>query len=708
MTKVQFLKPVEYYQRNIDPITDYVNQSSFYLSKMTDSNLTDCKNKLLNHLRVNKTSAFADPAVHFFNRNDVKDRERRVERLSTVIKEIKNNNEILTPTFTTYIHPTIEESDISAFIEHNVAKRSKSKNESFEYKAAGNVVMTLFKNNEQNNMKNYNNSMSGAFASQGTVFLNPTGHSTLTSVTRTESSLGNASNEKIISGNRHYKDPLTTLNNLIYITSTLDREAISKVINKYSLKIPTINDVNDCVRWSTDFYWRDPLNYKLIENFIDKLDDIERAGIVYTGDLFHIRKHNEDFTRLLLKDLSSKITEIIYDNPTEIIHSVDEQMVNYAHLICMSEMRGKGKKYNELSKESLNTLAATCKNIENVVVKYFDFFETLFLSNVIPSSTAYISTMMRRSVVLSDTDSTMFSTDDYVQWYFKELKFNDESYALAGAVMFIATQCIAHCLAIFSANMNVDRAKIFKIQMKPEYTFPLFAQSPVAKHYFTWKIVQEGNVFDEPEMEIKGVHLKNSALPKSIVTESQSRMKEILTTVTNTGRYELLPEIKRVANLERHIKQSLLKGELEFYKQSKIKDKGAYSLGPERSPYQHHILWETVFQDKYGKIEQLPYSVIKIPTTLVNSIKLKEWLENIEDRDIGRKLNGWCVTFEKKALPTMYISVQHVLAYGIPKEIIPVINFEKIILDLTVSRRMILETLGFCPKHRILISSMGY
>src|SRR5574343_95734 len=417
MTKVQFIKPLEYYQRKLDPIGDYIAQNSFYLSKMSGKDINVCKQELLTYLKNNKQSAFKDPNVHFFNRNNVKDRERRVEKLSSVIKEVKNNNEILAPTFTTYIHPKVEESDVSAFIEVNVVRRSKSKKESFEYEANNNHVMALFKSNEEKNMKNYNNSMSGAFASQGTVFYNPTGHSTLTSVTRTESSLGNSSNEKIIAGNRHYKDPLTTLNNLIFIASTVDKSTFIKIIEKYNLYIPSINDVHDCIKWSTDFYWRDPVNYLEIEKFVEKLDGIERAAIVYTGDLFHIRKHNDEFTKKLIYKLSRKISGVTVDNAIKVIHSIDEQMVNYAHIICLNEMKGKGKKYEELDADTLNTLAATCINIESVVSEYFDFFESFFLTNVIPSSTAYISNMVRRAVVLSDTDSTMFSTDDWVMWY---------------------------------------------------------------------------------------------------------------------------------------------------------------------------------------------------------------------------------------------------------------------------------------------------
>lgn len=102
--------------------------------------------------------------------------------------------------------------------------------------------------------------------------------------------------------------------------------------------------------------------------------------------------------------------------------------------------------------------------------------------------------MVRRTVVTSDTDSTLFSTDEFVNWYFNDMIFTDESFALTSSVAFISTQCIAHSLAILSANMGVDESKLFTLSMKPEYSFPVFIPTSVAKHYFTTKTIQEGNV----------------------------------------------------------------------------------------------------------------------------------------------------------------------------------------------------------------------
>jgi hypothetical protein len=480
------------------------------------------------------------------------------------------------------------------------------------------------------------------------------------------------------------------------------------VMQRYNLVYPTVEQVLDCIHYSSDLYWKDPKQFKKIEDFVNKLDAIERAAFVYCGDFYHIRLLNDQFTRNLLASISRKIPGVPVEDPLKRIHKFDEQIVNYAHQICMKELKGFGKDYDKLPPQDLLTLIATCQNIENVVIEHKDFINAIFLTPTVPASTSYITSMIRRTVVLSDTDSTMFSIDDWVLWYRGSLPFDDESYALAGSVMFIATQCIAHCLAIFSANLGVEREKLHLLAMKPEFVFPLHCQTSVAKHYFASIAVKEGNVYPKHKSEIKGVGLKNSAAPKELIKDSQAKMVEIMETIHAGKKISLTRELKRVADIERKIKESLLKGNVEYYKQSKIKAAEAYARSAEESPYAYHIFWNAVFAPKYNPVEVPPYGVIKIPLLTDNPTKLKKWVESIEDKELATRLAEYLIKTGKKALGTFYISSQYVKSNGIPEEFKPIINFKKIALDLTSQDRMILETLGYYPKVDWLISELGY
>lgn len=703
-----FLKPAEYYQRKINPLVQYVDQSSFYLSKMTGRDLQACREFIVTGIKSKQFPGMTDPHVTYFERDENCDRHKLHTSLTNYISGVVSNQEILVPTFTSYVPAETRRSILVEFIDNNVKIRSKAKKEAFVAKAEGKTDLYIMKNNEQDNRKRYNNSMSGAFAAGGSILNNPTAHSTLTSITRTESSLGNASNEKIIAGNRHYRSPDVTLANLISITSAIDRQELSGVIQKYSLTYPTVEQTLDCIRYSSDLYWRDIKAFCKIQALVEKLDPVERAGFVYIGDLYHLRQLNPEFIRNFVTRLSCKAVPAAVPGARELIKTIDEQVLNYAHLVCFEEIKGIGKDYSKITDVAIGTLYSTCLNIVQVVQEYKDFINAIFLTDNIPASTAFISNMVRRSVVLSDTDSTMFSIDEWVNWYFGQVIFTPEAFALAGSIMFIATQCIAHTLAIFSANMNVERRKLFLIQMKPEFCFPLHCQTSVAKHYFASISMKEGNAYKQNETEIKGVHLKSSAAPIALVKDAQSKMVEIMAKIQSGKKISVVQELQRVASIERKIKESLLNGAVEFYKQSKIKSPEAYALGPEQSPYLHHMLWEAVFMPKYGAVEAPIYSVIKIPTVLENPTAMKKWISSIADEEFRQRLVPWLLKYKKTVLPTFYLSSQYVKSNGIPMEIKSVIDVKRITLDLTKTDRMILETLGHFPKSGWLVSETGY
>lgn len=705
-----FIKPNEFYVRKINPIKQYIEQTGFYLSKLSGKDFTTCCKLVKDNLKKDQFPQIINPIVRHYHRGDNLDKDVREIPLTSYINEIIDEERVLAPTFTTYLSTKKKESPLVGFVDQNKRNRSKAKKEAFKAKAEKKMDLYNAKHNEQNNMKLYNNALSGAFATEGCIVHNPTAHSTLTSTTRLESSISNSSNEKLIAGNRHYFNKDLILNNLISISYISDKQIIRDVMLKYNLHYPTVEDVIDCIKWSANFYilYFNPVDHKEIYDFILTMTPEERAAFVYVSDLYHIRKYNDSFIREFIRRSSLKVTNKIYDDPYGQIKSINEATVNLGHIICMSEVKGIGKDYSKISKEAMSILVGTCENIDMVFNDYKDFIEAFFLTENLPMSTSHIPNMIRRSVVLSDTDSTMFSVDEYIQWYFGDIYFSDETFAVSGVIMHMATQCIAHLLAIFSANANVDRAKLFDIAMKPEYAFPVFAQTSVSKHYYTYKIIQEGDVFEKPEMEIKGVHLKNSAMPKNLVKAAHEKMKNILFTVASNKKIRITDEIKEVANLERSILSSVINGEPIYYKKSKIKNATSYAQGPDKSPYARHVFWNNVFGPKYGTVSEPPYVVIKIPTKLVNKTELGNWINNIEDKELSDRLFNNTLKQGKQNLPTIYISLQYVTSYGIPPEILRIVDTDRIILDLTNTNRMILESLGFFIKPNLLLSGIGY
>lgn len=703
-----FLWSEEKYQQNINPVQQYIQQAGKYLSIQKGISTKEAESFITKLLRTKGATKFNDPTVTFFERDASWIRSVKSGPLSGYLKSAIDNGEVIVPTLTTYCPAEEHSSLVSVFMKRNAGRRGVLKKQAQEEQQKGNLELAYQLNNQQDNAKRNNNSMSGSMAAQGSIFENPTGHNTLTSITRCMSSLSNALNERMIGGNRHYFDAAMAINNMTAVVQTMDEELVEKAVKTYGLAVPTPEDIVNIVARSADKYWRDKRHLNKVYRYASRMNDWERCAVAYTQDLYHIRTLNQGFMRRFIDDFATFDTSIQIDDPAAYLNKADPLITNYAHQVFVSMLRGAPKDRRDWPKENALKVAQSAATIARSVQKYKLLIDAFLTVETVPCSTAYISHMARETVVLSDTDSTMFSVDDWVIWYFGDLQFSDHAFAVAGSIMFVATQLIAHAMAILSANMNVARDKLFVLAMKPEFAFPVFAQTPVAKHYFCSVSVKEGAVYKEHDYEIKGVHLKSSSSPASIILPSQDRMKGILTDVYNGKKLDLHSEITRVADLERQIINSIRNGKSEYLKRIFIKAAASYGEGPEKSNYRHHVLWNEVFGPSYAMVEAPPYVVLKFPMTTTTKTRMKTWIDSFSDIGLANRYRAYLERTGRTEVPTMYLSKDFLEGYGIPNEIMRAVDTRKIVLDLTVTDRMVLETLGYRPKFETLLSEQGY
>lgn len=687
-----FYKSKNSYSNQLDPVKGYIKQLTTYLSIQYSLSTEEARNKAVAILK----STFKDKQVKFFQREDNGD---RTVQDTTLLKYIQSNiqdKNVLAPTFTSYTNASKGKSILAEFIQVNVKRRSKAKKEAQIAKAESNTDLFEFKNSEQSCMKVYNNSLSGIFGQDKAIVHNPTAHSTLTSVTRTMTSLSNATNEKLIAGNRYLPRPIDAFNSIVYTLTYANLDTIESTITKYNMYLPTVEDTVRVLQYSTDLYFNDKEYYRTkIIPFLSKLTSYQLAAIVYTGDLYHIRVYNPSIVHTILTELITPIdpTGVLEDYTT--VYSIDESILNFAHTVLYSQVKGYGKDYSKMNTIGLTSaIQNTANNITSTLFKYKDFFNTFFLHEVFPTNSHKLSNCRRRVVIVSDTDSTCFTLDEWVEWYKSEYILDDTSIALAGCISYIASQVIVNSLAIVSKSMNVSEEMIGVLAMKNEFMWSSISPCEVSKHYYALTIIQEGNVFKEPELECKGVHLKNSAVPSHVLSIGKNMMNSILDKVNTNSKVDLIDTLRTISDLEKHIVESVSRGESLYLKKSKIKNKEAYAQDEFKSPYQRHQLWVDVFSNKYGDIQDPPYEVIKIPTIMTTTVKLKEWLDSIEDTELSDRLRNWLLKYNKKDMPTFYLNEEYVLGNGIPKEILSIIDIKRIVLDITLQHRTILSTLG--------------
>ena len=693
MSDNPFVLPANEYRRNLNVLKTYVEDSSKYLSIMTGRPIEECTEFIRKQLRPGGEFAFKDPDIIYTEREENGDRVKKMGKLSIYINDAIKNKELIAPTLTTYLNPNQKKSLLVDFIDANIKARSTAKKAMFVAKVAGNKTLATLKDIEQTNKKTSNNSLSGAHVSASTPLYNKTAHSTLTSNCRSTSGYGNANNEKFLCGNRHYWSPDIVRNNIISIINHSDYTAIDHAMGEFGIRYPTVQETMDCIKYSTNLYWKTRSEHTRIEALVNKLTDIERAAFVYTGDLYHLMKFNDDVVRRFISKLSTKV-EIEHPDPKTIIDKANDDIKSLVNQIFSEEMKGKSIK-DVVNTPIYSYLASTIENVNNVVNEYRNLIRAFWVTENVPASLGFFPDSIRRAVVTSDTDSTIFTVQDWVVWYQGKLVFNTVSTAIAATVIYLASQTITHILAKMSANFGIEQKRLFQIAMKNEFSFPVFVPTGVAKHYFASISCREGNVYNEHETEIKGVHLKSSNAPKVINEEAKKMMNYILDTIADNKKISLNFIMKWIADIERRVVTSLKSGSHEYYRSGQVKAPSSYVEAEAANPYQQYLLWEEVFASKYGHASMPPYSSIKVGVDINTPTKTKEWLMAIQDREIATRLEQWLTNKKAKNFGGTFMLPEEIVASkGIPEEIASVIGIRKILIDTTGIFYLILETLN--------------
>jgi hypothetical protein len=697
-----FISKAEEYQRDINPLRDAVHQHANHLAIMAGIPYDQARQFVKQQLSEGGDFPLQEPNAVFLERDfDTGDREEGVMSMSQYIGEILQQEQIFAPTFTTYHNPRVRLSPLSKFQDDNVKSRGKAKKamfvaeqdegeESFNYK---------FFKGSQTTEKLANNAVSGAMVSEHNPITNKTGHSSLTSSCRQTSAYGNANNERFLASNRHYWSYDVTRYNIISIISHTDLKAVEQVMEKYQLHYPTAEETFEVVYRSAKLYWNSKPGYNRIRDLINRLTPVQRAAYVYTGDMYQLKEFNDDFVRAFMGRLIQRVDVPVAD-PASVIKKWPEDFLNLAKQLQPEVTKGKSLKDIQTNDpHGYGLVAAQTERIAITLWHYADLIRTFWATDNLPASIAMLPSSLRRVVLVSDTDSTIFTTQDWIIWYCKQVKFDATYDAICATMIFLASQSIVHILAKMSANVGIGRDHAFTIEMKNEFKFDVFALTQLGKHYYAQISCQEGNIMKKLKKEIKGVHLKSSNAPKALVKQNENMMLAIMDDIMTTGKISALKYVKEVADLERSIVESIRKGEFKFLKLSTVKDPAAYKNGAETSTYKQYGMWNDVFGQKYGKIAPPPYKAIYVSLELDSKTKTNNWLEKMPDQTIAAAMRNWLEENNRDKITSLQLPLPIVSSKGIPDEIMNAVDVRKIVQKATAMFYLVLETIGFYFNH---------
>lgn len=690
-----FVRDIDEYQRDFDIQESYYRQTALGLARKFNRPFEECLDYVKTVTSSDALLGFEDPPMKYIGRDDNGDRQFMVTSFLKFLNTVEKNDLIMSPSMTVYLPPKVKRSLSAKYIRVNVANRNRQKHEKFLAGEAGDNDLKNYKDNEQKTSKIKNNALSGAHNSESTVLFMPTIHSSLTSTCRTATGYANANNEKVLAGNRHYWSPDIVEANIVAICDLADLTLLEKVMGDFNLTYPSTDNVVNMVVRSSEHYWRDSRRQEDIVRLIDGLTPLEKAAVLYIGDLYHVRELNSQFMRTFLEKLSQRPTQAI-DNPKEHVEALISEEEALVGLLCPDLTGGKALgSFDKMDEANKGHVGATAKHVKDVLNEYRDFIKVMLVSDVMPASVAHLPTVIRRVALTSDTDSTIYTVQEWKQWYGGEISFRPDLVNIGHAISFLTSTSITHLLAKMSANMGVAKEQLHQYAMKSEFYFPVFALTGRAKTYFAFIGAQEGQVYDDYEIEMKGVVFKGSNSPQFITDAVNEMIRNILQTVRDDKELDLAGHLKDIADMERMIFESLRKGDVMFYKTGEVKPAEGYKREPVQSPYFHYMLWKEVFGDKYGDPGEPPYGCLKVSIDIKTKKDFQAYLDRINDPAIKERL---CTFLAKhnKAMPGSFMIPRAIVeSNGIPDEIIQAISTRQIVSNLMEPFMVLLETLGY-------------
>ncbi len=697
-----FVNNRDEYTRDLNIGSAYVIQSATYLQLMTGDTFEDCVKFVKDTIKPGGVRAAKDPEIISLEQRTPGNRLRYERTFMEYVGEVIDTNRILSPSMVCYERPEVNKSISAAFIEGGINDRKVAKKEMFVARQKGDKILEYIKDCEQNSKKIGINSVSGMHGFSGNILYVASGHSSLTSMCRTATGYGNANNERFISGSRHYWDSEIVIANILTIITNTDYAQLEQVMDKYGIVYPSAEQALECVERSTQLYWRNEKELDRIYLLLTKLSPSQRAAFVYSGDMYHLAKFNPELVREFLGALTEAQTGKSVEDPKATIGLMDDDLKAFVNLLCahildtyVDDKDEEQSKTHDWLRENDPTgyqeLAATARNTIDVIARYADMIRALWVPKHMPPTVANIRSIIRRTALASDTDSTIFTTQEWVKWYTGSYKRTREGDAIWYAMTYLTTQCIIHVLAQLSGNLGVTKKDLHRLAMKNEYAFPVFSLTSRAKHYYAYMSAREGNVYSEYDDEIKGVALRSSLVPPHVIKHAKQLMHEVLTAADKSEQLSLRYVYGVIYEFEQDIITSVAKGESRYLKTAQVKEK---YKNMDSSPYQHYLLWEEVFAPKYGNTPPPPYQAIKVPLEVNNKTEMVNWLAGMEDKELAARFTKWLLERNKDKMSMLLLPTSILGGIGMPPEIMSGVNLRKLSYETLEAFYLILESLG--------------
>lgn len=611
----------------------------------------------------------------------------------------QHRDDVLAPSGSIYTAEHKHKSIVSTMVEEQMAERKRWKAKMFEAEANGDTAGRDMWNLRQATIKIMMNSLPGGFGSAYNVFYDKGGYNTITSFGRTVISTAYTLAEQLLGGVFALfgeNEVLRHLSNILQYKPT-DNE-IMDVIKEFKLIVPSKNMLLTFLYETVNQYQKVGYTMPLVEEMVERMSTTDVCYAYYYCNLKHILQGNDRITRQWMDECLN--LENIVPNPSvDKSQCFDSDIVSFVTPLINERLGGKNP--YELLKESsthsvwfASVIAQTRKNLDHWLPVFNTF---VFRDCGIPNRNS-TKRCVRRSVIISDTDSVIYTVKQWTEWYTHELTVTPDAYGVALFMTYWLNKTYAHALHKLSERMGASKERLGTLVMKNEFLYPSLILFDIKKMYAGIVAIKEGLILKEPETDIKGVQLKSSNTAKETSDFIERFIADDILKASMAGKLNPQKLIAKLLDFENTIRKSLQQGEMTYCKIDSLDFENAYKDPMGVSQYVSWVFWCEVFQAKYGEIHP-PGKYPSVP--LVNMTNEEKANYAIRYPDTWKAMQSFYVKHKK--VPN-FIMVNP-FCRTIPEELQPLIDTRAILYHNMKPAFLLMEQLnlgiGF-EKNRLL------
>lgn len=619
-------------------------------------------------------------------------------------------DKIMSP-FCSVYEPT---NKVTSFLTNKIikdkSKRSSKKKLMLNAKKVGDMSTARVYNNQQATVKINMNSTSGAMGCDGNFLSSPANYNAITSICRFFVMNSYAHAERFLEGNFYFTTIEQIINHIVNcIRLGPKSEYVMSVYNRSTvpLYLPTIDDVTNFLFDKLYRYNKNTPeeNKAKIRDLVSKLDQGMLTFVYYMSNLKQLIQVNEGFFRPWLDDFLTD-TNVDYSQEYDLseINKIDGDLITVVSTVynsmlpknkkgnnisvydCLSPQPAQG--VNEAHPEIVQKFIAISKHMQHKLAQIEEIFNVFMRHDVGISRIPEHKHMYRDTVTLSDTDSIIFSTQHWVDWYCDSLIVDERSFAINALIVFFLTKSTVYLQYQVSKKLGCCGKDLLTMNMKNEFMMPVLISTAAKKNYASVLKIQEGVVFANPRLDIKGVNLRGSTFSPSTIAYTQWFIQDIIDTVTRGERVDPRKKIIDVLRYERLILDDLYNGGTTYLPIKSIKLANEYA-DSSKSLYFNYQVWESVFAPKYGSI-LIPTKTYVVPVHNLADPKYIKYLEKA-DPETAERLKQALVVFKDKDINQIPINS---MLKEVPDVLRKAMRVRSIIYSQTSPLYLIMKSLG--------------